>query len=174
MNDLLGKKLEEFRINKVLPFIEGNLLDIGCGNNMLTKTYGKGTGVDVHDWGSVDIIVEDTSKIPLDNESFDTATIIAALNHIPNREDVIKECHRLLKNEGKMIITMIPPTISTIWHVLRKPWDVDQTERGMKEGEVYGMTKKEIISLFENNGFKLVLNKGFMLKINQLYVFKKI
>ena len=154
MNGLLGKKLEQIRIEKVLPFIKGNLIDVGCGNNMLTKTYGKGTGVDVHDWGDVDIIVDDTSKIPLDNNTFDTTTIIAALNHIPNRGDVIKEYLRLLKDDGKMIITMIPPTISTIWHVLRKPWGVDQSERGMKEGEVYGMKKNDIINCLKT----MVLN----------------
>ena len=174
MNDLIGKRLEKARINKVLPYIEGNLLDIGCGNNKLTKAYGKGLGVDVFDWGNVDMIVKDTSKIDLEDKSFNTITIIAALNHIPNRGEVIKECHRLLEVNGKIIITMIPPVISTIWHFFRKPWDIDQSERGMKEGEVYGMRKKDIISLFEQHNFKLVKNELFMLKINQLFIFKKI
>lgn len=173
MNDILGKKLEKVRINKVLPHINGELLDIGCGMNQLKSAYGKGTGVDVYDWGNVDIVVEDTSKLPFDDNSFDTITILAALNHIPNRADVIGECFRLLKPNGSVVITMIPPIISTVWHFLRKPWDVDQTERGMKEGEVYGLNKSEIVKLFTGQGFKLDLDQGFMLKINRLYVFKK-
>jgi len=173
MNDIVGRRLERLRINKVLPHIEGNLLDIGCGNNKLTKMYGKGIGVDVFDWGDVDMIVEDSAKIDLEDNSFNTITILAALNHIPNRKTVIAECHRILHINGKIIITMIPPVISTIWHFLRKPWDVDQTERGMKEGEVYGMKKKEIINLFEANNFKLLENSSFMCGINQLYIFKK-
>lgn len=174
MNDFIGKKLEKIRINKVIPHIEGNLLDIGCGNNQLTITYGQGIGVDVFDWGNVDILVEDTSNMPLKDKSFNTITIIAALNHIPNRKEVIKECYRLLDVNGKMIITMIPPIISRIWHFIRKPWDVDQTKRGMKDGEVYGMKNKDIISLLETNGFKLIEKDSFMLNINQLYIFKKI
>lgn len=173
MNDSVGRRLELRRIKKVLPHIEGSLLDIGCGNNKLTKMYGSGIGVDVYDWGNVDMIVEDSAKIDLENNSFDTITILAALNHIPNREKVIAECHRLLHSNGKIIITMIPPVISTIWHFFRTPWDVDQTERGMKEGEVYGMKKKEIINLFEANNFKLLVNSSFMSGINQLYIFKK-
>ena len=174
MNDYVGKKLENIRINKILPHIEGELLDIGCGNNELTKAYGKGVGVDVHDWGNVDVIVEDTSNIDVfEDKKFNTITIVAALNHIPNRGDVINECHRLLDDKGKLVITMIPPIISTIWHVLRKPWDIDQSERGMKEGEVYGMKKKEIISLMEERNFSLIKNEGFMLNINQLFVFEK-
>ena len=173
MNDSIGKRLESIRINKVLPHIEGNLLDIGCGNNKLTKNYGSGIGVDVYDWGNVDMIVEDSSNIDIPDKSFNTITILAALNHIPNRERVIIECHRLLQTEGKIIITMIPPRISTIWHFLRRPWDIDQTKRGMKEGEVYGMSKKEIIDLFNANQFKLVANSSFMFGINQLFIFQK-
>ncbi|WP_417888200.1 class I SAM-dependent methyltransferase [Zunongwangia sp.] len=173
MNDIIGKKLEKIRINKVLPFIKGKLLDIGCGNNGLKDTYGNGIGVDVYDWGNVDLIVKDTSKIPLKTQSVDTITIIAALNHIPNRGEVIYECQRLLCNDGKLIITMIPPIISTVWHFLRKPWDVDQSERGMKEGEVYGMTSKQIIELAKESGFKLKKVSSFMFAINKLYVFEK-
>lgn len=51
MKDKLGKKLEGVRISTVLPYIKGDLLDIGCGMNNLTKLYGAGIGVDVHDWG---------------------------------------------------------------------------------------------------------------------------
>src|SRR5690606_38498932 len=109
MNDPVGKRLELIRIKKVLPHIEGNLLDIGCGNNKLTKLYGSGIGVDVYDWGNVDMIVEDSSRIGLPDNSFNTISILAALNHIPNRENVIRECHRLLQTDGKIIITMIPP-----------------------------------------------------------------
>lgn len=174
MNDILGKKLEATRIKKVLPHINGSLLDVGCGLNQLKIAYGEGVGVDVFKWDNVDLVVEDTAKLPFDNHSFDTITIIAALNHIPNREEVIKECYRLLKPDGKMIITMIPPIVSTIWHVLRKPWDVDQSERGMKEGEVYGLTKQQIVKLFNNQKFKLSHDEGFMMNVNRLYIFKKI
>lgn len=173
MNDIVGRRLERMRIKKVLPQIEGNLLDIGCGNNKLTKMYGRGIGVDVFDWGDVDMIVEDSSQINLSDSTFNTITILAALNHIPNREEVISECHRLLQKNGKVIITMIPPVISRIWHFLRRPWDIDQTERGMKEGELYGMKKEEIINIFEAKKFKLVQRSSFMCGINQLYIFQK-
>lgn len=174
MNDFLGKHLENTRIKKVLPHVNGKLLDIGCGNNMLTKAYGNGIGVDVYDWGNVDLIVEDTASLDFNDKTFNTITIIAALNHIPNRQEVLKECYRLLDENGLLIITMIPPLISTIWHFLRKPWDIDQSERGMKDGEVYGMSKKDIITLMSHNNFKLVKCQSFMLKINTLFIFQKI
>lgn len=175
MKDVLGKYLLNWRITKVLPFVSGRLLDIGCGTNDLVKAYkGDGVGVDVFDWGSVDIVVEDTSKLPFKPAEFDTVTIIAALNHIPNRQDVLTEAHRILGNEGKLIITMIPPMISTLWHNIREPWDVDQTERGMKEGEVYGLNQKDIHGMLKKSGFTVAHEERFMLGVNLLTVARKV
>lgn len=174
MKDLVGKRLLERRISVVLPLISGKLLDIGCGYNLLVRRYGNGIGVDVFDWGDVDFVVEDTSKLPFGSSEFDTITIIAALNHIPNREEVLKECNRLLRSGGKLIITMLTPGISRIWHRLRKRWDEDQYLRGMKENEVYGLTRSEMKKLLNDAGFELVKIKRFMLFLNSLYIAKVI
>jgi len=173
MHDTIGSYLKKKRLNKVLPFIEGKLLDLGCGNNALVRQYGNGIGVDVYDWGDVDVIVKDSSQLPFDDEFFDTVAIIAALNHIPNRNDVIKEIHRVLKNNGKLLITMIPPGISKIWHLMRKPWDSDLAVRGMSHGEVYGISTLKIIQMVENGGFQIIRTERFMLNINCLFVFRK-
>ena len=58
----------EIRIKVVQLEIKGYLIDIGCGENHLVNFYkdqgGKGIGVDVYDWGNVDMIVENTAKLP--------------------------------------------------------------------------------------------------------------
>ena len=173
MKDLLGKFLVKWRIEAVLPHLKEHLLDIGCGTNELVKKHGDGIGVDVYQWENVDLVVNDTAKLPYKNESFDTVTIIAALNHIPNREEVLKEANRLLKRDGRIVITMIPPTISRIWHFLRKPWDADQKERGMGPGEVFGFRQQELRELLKKAGFEVVLEEPFMLHINKITVAKK-
>jgi len=174
MKDSVGKVLLDKRIRTVLPHIEGYLLDIGCGTNELLKNYsGKGIGVDVYQWGNVDIVVKDTSKLPFDKQTFDSITIIAALNHIPNRKEVLIEAKRVLKEDGNLIITMIPPKISRIWHGIRKPWDADQSERGMKEGEVYGMSENDLENLLSDTGFEVKIKKKFMLGINNLTIATK-
>jgi ubiquinone/menaquinone biosynthesis C-methylase UbiE len=174
MKDSVGKILLDKRIKTVLPYIDGYMLDIGCGTNELVKNHsGKGIGVDVYQWGNVDIVVKDTSKLPFDKQTFDTITIIAALNHIPNREKVLLEAKRVLKNDGKLVVTMIPPKISRVWHGIRKPWDADQSERGMKEGEVYGINENELEKLLYQAGFKIEFKKKFMLGINNLTIAEK-
>jgi len=70
----------------------------------------------------------------------------------------------------KNVITMIPPKISRVWHGIRKPWDADQSERGMKEGEVYGLTENELAELLSEAGFEITFKKKFMLGINNLTI----
>lgn len=171
MEDRLGRALMRRRIEAVLPHIHGRLLDIGCGTNELVKAYGgEGTGVDVYPWPGTDLVVEDTADLPFDTDAFDTVTIVAALNHIPNRHLVLREAARVLGPEGRLVMTMIPPGISRLWHGLRKPWDVDQSERGMVEGEVYGLTTEATHRLLNDAGFEVVKVHRFMLGINRLTV----
>jgi SAM-dependent methyltransferase len=169
VRDPLGRLLTRWRVAVVLPHVRGRLLDIGCGTNQLVRSYGgEGVGVDVHPWEGVDLVVEDTAHLPFEDARFDTVTIVAALNHIPDRDAVLREAHRVLKPGGSIVTTMIPPTISRVWHMLRSPWDDDQHERGMKEGEVYGLTPKDIDELLRAAQFQPRLEQRFMLGINRL------
>jgi len=171
MKDLVGKYLLNWRIKAVSMHVRGRLLDIGCGTNDLVRTYeGEGAGVDVYQWGTVDWVVEDSSKLPFEDNSFDTVSIIAALNHIPNREEVLLEARRIVSPDGQLIITMIPPRVSAIWHILRRRWDADQHERGMKPGEVYGLTRKQIHRLLTEAGFRVVSERRFMGGFNTLTI----
>lgn len=173
MQDKLGKKLALWRTEVVLPKVKGKLLDIGCGNNLLVKKWGNGVGVDVFPWLGVDIVVENCATLPFDDGEFDTITILAALNHIPNRELVLKELHRLLAVDGRVIITMLPPFLSMIWHRLRFLWDDDQSRRGKQEGELYGFTHHQVLDLLTFAGFVMDSKEKFMFNINALYLFRK-
>jgi SAM-dependent methyltransferase len=171
MHDALGEALAEQRIKAVLPHVRGRLLDVGCGSNKLVKQYADGIGVDVFPWPGADFVVPNSASLDYESQSFDTITIIAALNHIPNREAVLRECRRLLKPDGRVVITMLTPLTSRIWHWLRAPWDADQRERGMLPGEVYGFTPAQISDLFTRCGFTLSSETRFMLGFNRVYVF---
>ncbi|MBI2301552.1 MAG: methyltransferase domain-containing protein [Armatimonadetes bacterium] len=171
MKDTLGKALMRWRVRAVLPEVRGRLLDIGCGTNALVHAYsGPGTGVDVFAWEGCDLVVEVTAHLPYDDTSFDTVTIVAALNHIPNRLEVLQEAHRLLQPEGRLVITMIPPGLSRVWHRLRRPWDADQSERGVKEGEVWGLNLAQTAKLLGQAGFQVAFRRRFMLGVNTLTV----
>lgn len=168
------KFLEKIRINKCLEYCDGRILDIGCGYNNLVKKYGNGVGVDVYPWQGVDIVC-DTKNLPFNNEEFDRVFLIATLNHIPKQERslVLKEAYRVLKPNGKVIVTMIDPIIGFIWHKIGGFfWDKDQKERGMKEGESYGMTGKEVKNLLVMSEFGDILEESFEFGLNRIYVAK--
>ncbi len=163
--------LEEERVNAVLPHLHGRLLDIGAGPNTLVQRYGNGIGVDVVDWGGGVMVVEDTSHLPFESESFDTITFIACLNHIPYREAALREARRLIRPDGRLIITMINPLLGDFGHAI---WwySEDKKRGGMKAGEVGGMWTSEIVQLCQAAGFRLGLHKRFVYGMNNLYLFK--
>lgn len=179
MTDWLGLLLAHWRAKVVLPRVRGRLLDIGCGTNDLVRQYNLahgrqcGVGVDVYSWPGVDLVVEDTSSLPFPDESFDTITIVAALNHIPNRKDVLREVFRLLHREGSLLVTMIPPSISRVWHWLRHSSDADQVKRGMKAGEVFGLSQRDVRRLLHETGFSCIEQQRFMLGVNCITVASK-
>lgn len=44
--------------------------------------------------------------IPVDNDSFDTLLLAEVLEHLEKPDDVLRECHRVLKKGGKLVATM--------------------------------------------------------------------
>ncbi|MFH0809604.1 MAG: class I SAM-dependent methyltransferase [Pseudomonadota bacterium] len=163
--------LEQERINAVLPHIRGRLLDIGAGSNQLVRRHNQGVGVDVFDFGGGAMIVEDTSRLPFKDASFDTVTMVACLNHIPYRTAVLREARRLVRPNGRLIITMINPLLGGLGH---KIWwyGEDRQRGGMVEGEVGGLWTREILLLCQQTDFELQLHKRFVYGMNNLYVFK--
>ncbi len=169
--------LKDERFSKVAKVCKGYTLDLGCGMNEFIKSHytGKGIGVDVFPFNGVDLIVEDSTNLPFSNQQFDTVTLIGCLNHIPPsiRVDVLKELHRVLNDEGQLIITMINRFIGIVTHKLTW-WDFDQNVRGMSEEEDPGLNMTEINKLLAESGFKIHLKKKFIYNMNNLIIARKI
>ena len=159
--------LQDERIRAVMPLLTGKLLDIGAGDNLLVNIYGYGTGIDVFDFGGGAMIVEDTRQLPFDDESFETITFLACLNHIPYRQEVLNEALRLLKPGGKVIATMISPLLGTIGHKIW--WYSEEKHRGMADGEEMGIGRDDMIRLLENAGFTNIQEQSFLYHMNHLY-----
>ena len=117
-------------------------------------------------------MVEDTSKLDFPDKTFDCISFVSCLNHIPNREEVLKESNRILSDDGIVIATMLSPLLSLVWHKYAF-WDEDQHERGMEEGEVFGFTDEEFRDLFKTAGFRIAARRKFSLGLNNLYIAKK-
>lgn len=95
-------------IKHALPFIRGRVLDVGGGRakyRELTEAVADShICLDMFEGKGVDI-VGDASKMPLENESFDTIICNSVLEHVKNPEQVVLECHRVLKRGGYCVIS---------------------------------------------------------------------
>lgn len=173
-NKRLGwSSLEEERLRAVLPEIRGRLLDVGAGTNTLVRLYqGDGVGVDVFDFGGGTTIVEDTRHLPFPDASFDTITYLACLNHIPYRDEALKEGLRVLKPGGLIVATMINRFLGDIGHKIW--WYSEEKHRGgMLPGETGGLNVSEMKNLMTSAGFENVKFKRFCYGLNGLYLAQK-
>ena len=168
------------RFAMTLKHMKGRTCDIGAGDNMLIKIYKEmyphdkdvqaSVGTDVIDWGGDCVIMEDSTKLPFEDNSFDTVCFIACINHIPEREETLKEAYRILKPGGQLMISMIGRFIGVVGHAIW--WYSEDKHREVDEEEEMGMDPKEIFELLEKSGFEKPEIKKFVYRLNYLYISK--
>jgi len=174
------------RYDYVLHEVRGYCLDVGCGpHNRFIKEFcnNQGIGIDVYKYDGLtdENIIIDMTHLPYSDDTFDTATFIANINHIPEnqRDDELKEAYRVLKRPGNIVVTMGNPIAEILVHkvvalhdrVFNTKQDVD-SERGMVEGEEYFLTDLEIKNRLTSAGFSDVEKKFFLTQwgFNHLFV----
>jgi SAM-dependent methyltransferase len=145
-------------------YIRGRLIDIGCGNkpyrDMLAGLTTEHVGVDhdetLHGKSNIDIFGT-AYEIPVPDSTFDSAICTAVLEHLEEPELAIRECHRVLKQEGIAIYS-----VPFIWHIHEEPRDF------------YRFSKYGLKYLFEKAGFEIIEVRplsGFWVTFGQLLVY---
>jgi SAM-dependent methyltransferase len=177
------------RFEYVARETQGRVLDIGCGrHNAFINRYadGNGVGIDVFQYDGLtdDQVVEDMTKLPFDDASFDTVTFIANLNHVPrgDRDEELAEAFRVLSPGGRIVVTMGNPVAEVTIHKLVELYDrlfktnLDMdNERGMHEDEEFFLRDAEIIEHLAVAGFRNVRKRYFTTQwgLNHLFVAEK-
>ncbi len=164
--------LDHERVRAALPCCRGRLLDVACGNNLLVRTHGNGFGVDLQPYPEIAARC-DSSRLPFKDGSFDSVALLACLNHIVRRIETLRECGRVLRPGGRIIITMIPAWIGFFSHPIRKRHDPDQLDRGISSEEDLGMSTADVRKLLEESGMRMTVHRRFMWGLNHLYVAEK-
>ena len=158
-----------------LKYARGMALDIGCGEGNFVCNYGNGYGIDRIITDNPRLVLAEAAKIPFKDKTFDTVTFIASLNHVVGREASLREAARVLKDDGRVLITMIGPFVGFLAHkVIRKRCDPDQIKRRMTNGELLGLTDRQIRTMTSQAGLKIVARKSVLLFGNKLYICKKL
>jgi len=101
----------------------GRMLDLGCGNKpyqaMFAKRVSEHVGCDVVQSSErcVDILCPATA-IPIEDGAFDTVLCTQVIEHVADHKLVLKEAFRLLKPEGKLILSA-----PMYWPLHEEPYD---------------------------------------------------
>jgi len=131
---------------------DAKILDLGCGFGAtvdhLVKNHGlESVGLDPKEEPSnPNIIKASAEQIPFQNATFDGVLMECSFSVVENQETALKECHRVLKTDGRLIIS-------------------DMYARGegaLLEGCLGRVDiKEEIFSRLENNGYAIDLFEDF-------------
>jgi SAM-dependent methyltransferase len=136
------KGIKKFSSN----FKNGRLLDFGCGSKPYRSLFkvDEYVGLDTNDSGhshkneNIDVLY-DGKKIPFDDSTFDYIFSSEVLEHVFNIDEIIPELNRVLKVEGKILITL-----PFVWGEHEQPYDFARyTSFGLK-------------SILEKNGFEVI------------------
>ena len=113
-NDRLGlTSLRQERCAFAARFCEGLVLDVGCGTNKLAAIRRNVIGVDVHPWPEIDVLA-DTTVMPFAEETFDTVALIAGLNHVTKRAEVLASEDFLAAYASQEDILGLQPDMSAL------------------------------------------------------------
>ncbi len=169
--------------------VQGYCLDVGCGyHNRFVSDWleGNGRGIDVFQYEGLteEQIVEDMTRFPFEDASFDSVTFIANINHVPRslRDCELAEAYRCLKPGGNLVVTMGNPLAELAVHKVVEFYDnflgthVDMdTERGMADEEAYYLLDSEIVSRLKMAGFIDLSKQYFWTQwcLNHLWVGRK-
>ncbi|CAD6492626.1 MAG: Ubiquinone biosynthesis O-methyltransferase [Candidatus Argoarchaeum ethanivorans] len=96
----------------------------------------------------------DACELPFDDGVFDVVVATAVIEHVPEPEKMVTECHRVLRQDGICIFTTPDPFFEHI-----------ATKIGHLKEEQHQKTFKlpELKSLFELQGFKILKAEKFMM-----------
>jgi 2-polyprenyl-3-methyl-5-hydroxy-6-metoxy-1,4-benzoquinol methylase len=102
---------------------------------------------------------------------FDVITLLAVLEHIPpeRKDAVAKACHRLLRERGRVVITVPSPFVDHILSILKAM----KLIHGMSLEEHHGFRIRDVIPLFRHAGFNLLRHRRFQLGLNNLFIFER-
>ena len=99
------------------------------------------------------VVQADSCNIPFGDNSFNVITAAALIEHLSDPKKFLRECFRVLRSSGGLILTCPAPFFE--WLATRLGYLKDS-------GHVARYSLKDLSSICEDAGFSVVLKKKFM------------
>ena len=119
----------ENSLRQCAGFVQGSVLDVGCGRRPYEKTFFSGAsryvGTDYLSDRSNPDVVSSALQIPFKQDTFDTVVSTEVLEHVPDPLLAMREMQRVLKPGGYMILStpMYWPRHEVPYDFFRYPYD---------------------------------------------------
>ncbi len=177
--DILFRKLRETKIKNLVP-VNSKLCDLGCGSGKflysIASNIKEGVGVDYsirpHKIANLSFIKTDLEKkIKLQSNKFNVVTSLAVLEHLNNPENLVREAYRILKKNGKLIMTTPSKLSKPILEFLAF---LNLINRGHIKDHKHYFNKEELIMMLKKAGFKDIKISSFEFGMNDLITARKL
>jgi SAM-dependent methyltransferase len=146
------------------------VVDLGCGERpyerLLEGLASRYIGVDVQGNSLADITWEPNNRVPIEDESADLVLSTEVLEHVVDVSEYLMECHRLLREDGLLLLTT-----HGCWTYHPYPTDVRRwTCWGLRhEIELHGFRVESLDGclgpLAYTTQLRLQLARGFLWKV---------
>lgn len=172
---LLEPLINYLRTHKILPLIphDAVLLDVGCGIpakllKILSPHIKYGIGIDFKvepsKWDNLETIrLLIDKQLPFPDNYFDIVTMTAVLEHIEHETYIVKEIYRILKPNGKLLLTVpslwSQPILELLAHLkIIYPEEIFDHKRYYNKQSLYLLFSTYGFSDFQHHYFELWMN----------------
>jgi 2-polyprenyl-3-methyl-5-hydroxy-6-metoxy-1,4-benzoquinol methylase len=176
---LLSPFLRQQRINAVLPYLTGRVLDVGCGTGVLSnyvpsKMY---VGFDVDDYSLQSAratypeyeFVRDLPPIP---EKFDTIIALAVIEHMDDPTLFLSALVERMNSseQSKIVITTPNPVFKGLYRIGAR---LGIFSRHASDEHKALLNYKNLASFAKQSGLCIQKHHYFLFSANQLVIFRK-
>jgi SAM-dependent methyltransferase len=171
------------RYREVLPHIRpcDDLVDLGCGagyrflrraRHLAKRLSGIDAVVDETVDGNISVRRGDiTERLPFRDATTDQVTILAVIEHVHEPAPVLRECNRILRPGGRLVVTTPSQRGIHVHDAMRRLGLVRDVEED--EHQDFSMSTKVLEDWLKTAGFEVEAAYAFELGMNLLAIGRK-